>query len=41
MAGMGFGLLTKKRLSTKPRRIKNMNQLTAILEKAKTLELAS
>jgi len=41
MAGMGLGLLTKKRMSVKPRRIKNMNQLSAILEKAKTLELAS
>jgi heterodisulfide reductase subunit C len=41
MAGMGFGLLTKKRLNVKPRRIKNMDQLSAILEKAKTLELAS
>ena len=40
MATMGMGLLTKKRLSVKPRRIKNMNQLSAILEKAKTLELA-
>jgi len=41
MAGMGLGLLTKKRLSMKPRRIENMDQLSAILEKAKTLELAS
>ena len=41
MATMGLGLLTKKRMSMMPRKIKNMKQLTAILDKAKTLELVS
>jgi heterodisulfide reductase subunit C len=41
MASMGLGLLTKKRLSVKPNRIKNIDQLSAILDKAKTLELTS
>lgn len=41
MAGMGWGMLTKKRMNLTPTRIKNMEQLTAILEKAKTLELSS
>ncbi|MCG2784844.1 MAG: 4Fe-4S dicluster domain-containing protein [Anaerolineae bacterium] len=39
MAGMGLGMLTKKRMNLTPSRIKGMDQLTAILEKAKTLEL--
>jgi heterodisulfide reductase subunit C len=39
MAGMGLGMLTKKRMTLVPSRIKGMEQLTAILEKAKTLEL--
>lgn len=39
MAGMGLGMLTKKRMNLVPKRIKGMEQLTAILEKAKTLEL--
>jgi heterodisulfide reductase subunit C len=41
MAMMGLGLLTKSRMSIMPKRIKHMEQLTAILEKAKTLELTS
>jgi heterodisulfide reductase subunit C len=39
MAGMGLGMLTKKRMHLVPSRIKDMEQLTAILDKAKTLEL--
>jgi len=39
MAGMGLGMLTKQRMNMMPTRIKNMEQLTTILEKAKTLEL--
>jgi heterodisulfide reductase subunit C len=39
MAGMGLGMLTKQRMNITPTRIKNMEQLTNILEKAKTLEL--
>lgn len=39
MAGMGLGMLTKHRMNMMPTRIKNMEQLTTILEKAKTLEL--
>jgi len=41
MAGMGLGMLTKKRMNVLPTRIKGMDQLTAILDKAKTLELTS
>ena len=41
MATMGLGLLTKKRMSMIPRKIKDVKQLTAILDKAKTLEMAS
>lgn len=41
MAGMGWGMLTKKRMNMLPTKIKNMEQLTAILDKAKTLELSS
>jgi hypothetical protein len=41
MAPMSLGLLTRKRLSIRPTRIKHMGQLTAILDKAKQLELAS
>ncbi|GAB4484678.1 MAG: 4Fe-4S dicluster domain-containing protein [Anaerolineales bacterium] len=41
MAGMGIGMLTRKRMNIVPTKIKNMEQLTAILEKAKTLELSS
>jgi len=38
MAPMGMGLLSKKRLSITPHRIKGINQLTAILDRAKELE---
>jgi heterodisulfide reductase subunit C len=41
MSTMGLGMLTKQRMAVLPTRIKGMDQLTAILEKAKTLELAS
>lgn len=41
MAGMGIGMLTSKRMNILPTKIKNMEQLTAILDKAKTLELSS
>jgi heterodisulfide reductase subunit C len=39
MGSMGLGMLTKKRISITPTRIKNMDQLSSILDKAKTLEL--
>ncbi|MFO7583900.1 MAG: 4Fe-4S dicluster domain-containing protein [Anaerolineales bacterium] len=39
MAGMGLGMLAKKRMNLTPSKIKNMKQLSAILDKAKTLEL--
>ena len=38
MAPMAFGMLTKDRMGMKPKRIKNMKQLTAILKRAKELE---
>ncbi|MGB7875937.1 MAG: 4Fe-4S dicluster domain-containing protein [Anaerolineales bacterium] len=38
MAPMGLGLLSKKRLSITPNRIKGIKQLTAILDRAKELE---
>jgi quinone-modifying oxidoreductase, subunit QmoC len=41
MVPMSLGLLTKKRLNLMPHRIKKMEQLTAILDKAKELELQS
>jgi heterodisulfide reductase subunit C len=41
MAAMGLGMLKKGRMSMKPRTIKGMDQLTAILNKAKEMELAS
>ncbi|MFN3742865.1 MAG: 4Fe-4S dicluster domain-containing protein [Anaerolineales bacterium] len=40
MAGMGLGMISRKRMTVRPRRIKGIDQLKAILEKAKTLELA-
>lgn len=40
MADMGIGMLSHKRMTVRPRRIKGIDQLKAILEKAKTLELA-
>jgi len=39
MVPMSLGLLTKKRLKLAPHRIKKMEQLTAILDKAKELEV--
>ena len=41
MASMGFGMLTKKRLKMKPKKITHIKQLTKILERAKNLEAAS
>jgi heterodisulfide reductase subunit C len=41
MTTMGLGMLTSKRMSMTPKRIKNMDQLKSILDKAKTLELTS
>lgn len=38
MAPMGFGLLTKQRMNITPKRIKNIKQLKAILNRAKELE---
>ena len=38
MAPMGLGLLSKKRMSITPNRIKGIKQLTAILDRAKELE---
>jgi len=39
MAPMGLGMLTKKRMGITPKRIEGINQLTAILDRAKTLEV--
>ena len=39
MAPMGLGMLTKKRMDITPTRIEGINQLTAILDRAKTLEV--
>ncbi len=41
MAALGLGMLKKGRMSMKPRTIKGMDELTAILNKAKEMELAS
>jgi len=41
MAVMGLGLFTKSRMSIMPKQIKHMDQLKAILDKAKTLELTA
>jgi len=38
LASFGLGMLTKERLSLRPEKIKNIDQLRAILKKAKTLE---
>lgn len=38
MAPMGFGMLTKQRMSMTPKRIKGINQLKTILKKAKEVE---
>ncbi|MEJ5224417.1 MAG: 4Fe-4S dicluster domain-containing protein [Anaerolineales bacterium] len=40
MSMMGLGMLTKGRMSMVPRKIKGMDQLKAILDKAKEMELA-
>lgn len=39
IAPMGMGLLSRKRMSLKPNRIKNIRQLKAILKRAKELEV--
>jgi heterodisulfide reductase subunit C len=41
MASMGLGMLTKKRLKMRPKKISGIKQLTQILERAKKLEAAS
>jgi heterodisulfide reductase subunit C len=41
LAGTGLGLLARKRMNLKPRRIAGIEQLTAILRRAKQLELTS
>lgn len=41
MTGMGWGMLTKSRMNIVPKRIKHMDQLKAIMAKARTLELNS
>ena len=38
MAPMGIGMLSRKRMSLTPKRIKNTRQLKAILKRAKELE---
>ncbi len=38
MAPMGMGMLTRKRMTLRPRRIKDLRQLKAILKRAKELE---
>jgi len=40
MATMGLGMLSKKRMTMRPHRIKQIDQLKAILDRAKQLELA-
>jgi heterodisulfide reductase subunit C/quinone-modifying oxidoreductase subunit QmoC len=40
MAPMGFGMLSRKRMEITPRRIEGIDQLKAILARAKELELA-
>jgi heterodisulfide reductase subunit C/quinone-modifying oxidoreductase subunit QmoC len=41
MAPMGFGMLSKKRMEITPHRIAGIDQLKAILERAKELEATS
>ena len=41
MTPMGFGMLTKGRMALTPTKIKNMDQLKTILQRAKQLELTS
>jgi hypothetical protein len=38
MMPMGWGMLSKKRMSLIPKRIKHMDQLKAVLARAKELE---
>ena len=38
MAPMGFGLLTRQRMSIRPKRIKGLTQLKSILKRAKQIE---
>jgi hypothetical protein len=38
---MGFGMITKGRMALIPKKIKHMDQLNAILERASQLELTS
>jgi hypothetical protein len=41
MMPMGFGMITKGRMAITPKKIKNMDQLHAILTYAKQLEMTS
>ncbi len=41
MAPMGLGMLTKKRMDLRPKKIKGIDQLQAILERAKEVEAVS
>lgn len=41
MTPMGFGMITKGRMALVPRKIKNMDQLKTILDRARQLELTS
>lgn len=41
MAPMGLGMIAKGRMTIKPKKIKNMDQLKAILHRATQLELTS
>jgi quinone-modifying oxidoreductase subunit QmoC len=41
MLPMGFGMITKGRMAITPKKIKHMDQLKAILKRAKQLELTS
>jgi hypothetical protein len=41
MMPMGFGMITKGRMAITPTKIKHMDQLKKILDRAKQLELTS
>jgi hypothetical protein len=41
MMPMGLGMITKGRMAITPKRIKRMDQLTSILDRAKQLEMTS
>jgi hypothetical protein len=41
MMPMGFGMITKGRMAITPKRIKHIEQLQAILNRAKRLEMTS